>query len=301
MSIMKMKYFLLLTASLFFTVNLSAQSTFRTDIFSSTIKTLQVKANGDWLLPTVINLEGDDFIEISFDELSPRRTRFTYSIIHCNADWTRSSLSPAEYMTGFQRQLIDDFASSFNTTVDYTNYKLYLPNDDMRFLVSGNYVVHVSEEGNESRPVLSACFSVVEQQVKTQMSVTTNTTIDFNRAHQQLSVTVNHPFKAFTTVQDFKIYALQNNRLDNMVLLSTPSNIQPGRLTFEHNRNLIFEAGNEYRRFETISTQVNGMNIQQIRFFCLRGHKRYAYGDDHCEHHYYCDGRHSFGYSVHFI
>jgi len=263
---MKIKYFLLAIALLYSGMNVFAQKIFRTDVFSPAIKTLQLIVNNDKLLPLVVNLESDDYIEINFDELSARQTRYTYSITHCNADWTKSNLNPAEYMTGFHNQLMDYYDTSFNTTVNYTHYKLFFPNEDTQFLVSGNYVVHISEEGNEDKPVLAACFSVVEQEIKTQMSVTTNTMIDFNQAHQQLSFTVNYA-SHFTTMQDFKIYALQNNRRDNMVLASSPSNIQPGRMVFEHNRNLIFEAGNEYRRFETVSTQYNGMNVQSINFF----------------------------------
>lgn len=288
---MKIIYSSLLVALLFSGINLYAQKTFRTDILSPAIKTLQLKVNEDWQQPPVINLEGNDYIEISFDELSANQTRYTYSIIHCNADWTKSLLTQVEYIAGFQNQLINDYETSFNTTMDYTHYKLYFPNDDARFLVSGNYVVQISEEGHEDKPVLNACFSVVEQQVKTQISVTSNTDMDFNQSHQQLSVTVNYASNIFSTMQDFKIYALQNNRRDNMVLLSAPSGMQPGKLVYEHNRNLIFEAGNEYRRFETVSTQYNGMNIQKIRFYSpyfhetlypddLRSRKSYLYDED---------------------
>ena len=287
----KIRFFLsialLLTVS---GIHISSQNIFQTDIFSPVVKTLQLKANGDRLMAPVINLEGD-YIEISFDELSAGRTRYSYSVIHCNANWTKSSLSPVEYMTGFQNQLIYDYESSFNTTMDYIHYKLYFPNDDVNLLVSGNYAILISEEGNENNPVLSACFSVVEQQVNTQMSITTNTEIDFNKSHQQLSVTIDYPSNILSTMQDFKIYALQNNRRDNMVLLSGPSGMQPGKLTYQHNRNLIFEAGNEYRRFETVSTQYNGMNVQYIRFYSpyfhetlylddLRSRKSYIYDED---------------------
>ena len=272
-------------------IYLSAQKTFRTDVFSPIIKTLQLRANGDWEHPPVINLESDDYIEICFDELSANQTRFTYSVVHCNADWTKSSLMPVEYMTGFQNQLLYDYEPSFNTTMDYTHYKLYFPNDDMKFLVSGNYVILISEEGDENNPVLSACFSVVEQQVKTQMSITANTDIDFNKSSQQLSITIDYPSNIFSAMQDFKIYVLQNNRRDNMVLLSAPSGVQPGKLTYQHNRKLIFEAGNEYRRFETVSTQYNGMNVQSVRYYSpyyhetlfpddLRSRKSYIYDED---------------------
>ena len=264
---MKTKYILLVVA-LFFGISVSAQKiVFRTDIFSPNIKTLQLIVNDDRMLPPVINLSGGDYFEINFDELSVGRTRYAYAIIHCNADWTKSDLIPVEYMTGLQNQLINDYDTSFNTTMNYTHYKLFFPNEDIQFLVSGNYVVLVSEEGREDNPVLAACFSVVDQQVKTQMSVTTNTMVDFNQSHQQLSFTVNYASNMFPALQNFKIYALQNNRRDNMVLASSPSSMLPGKIVFEHNRNLIFEAGNEYRRFEIVSTRYKGMNVHSVQFF----------------------------------
>lgn len=288
---MKTKYILLSIASLLLGINVSAQKVFHTDIFTPNIKTLQLTVNGDGLQPPVINLGSNDYIEISFDELSANRTRYTYSITHCNADWTQSNLNPLEYMTGLQNQLIDDYETSFNTTVNYMHYKLLFPNEDIQFLVSGNYVVLVSEEGDEDNPVLAACFSVVEQQVKTQMSVTTNTMVDFNQSHQQLSFTLNYGSNMFSAMQDFKIYALQNNRLDNRILASSPSSIQPGTMVFEHNRNLIFDAGNEYRRFEIVATQYSGMNVQSVSFFSpyfhqtlfpdeLRSRKSYLFDKD---------------------
>ena len=283
-----MKQIFIIIAFLLSANNIFAQ--FRTDVFSPDIKTLQLIVNDDWQQSPVINLQSNDYIEISFDELSANQTRYTYSVIHCNADWTKSSLISGEYMNGLQNQLINDFETSFNTTMDYTHYKLYFPNDDMDFLVSGNYVVLVSEEGYEDKPVLSACFSVLERQASAQMSVTTNTDIDFNKSHQQLNVTVNYASN-FSTIQDFKIYALQNNRRDNMVQLTAPSSVMPGKLIYEHNRNLIFEAGNEYRRFEMTSTQYNGMNVQKIRYYNpyfhqtlfpddMRSRKSYLYDQD---------------------
>ena len=282
---------LVILLSLFCVTDMLSQKMYHTDIFSSQIKTLKVQVDGNWERPPVIGLQSDEVISIGFDEWSARENRYTYSILHCNSDWTRSSLSSGEYMTGFQNQLIFNYETSYITTMNYTHYQLFFPNEEVNFLVSGNYVVLISEEGHEDKPVLAACFSVVDQQVKTQMQVKTNTDIDFNRNHQQLSVEVNYPSGIFSTMQDFKIYATQNNRMDTRVLLSGPSSMQPGKLVYDHNRNLIFEAGNEYRRFETISTQYNGLNIQSLQFYSpyyhqvlypddMRSRKSYIYDED---------------------
>lgn len=75
-------------------------------------------------------------------------------MVHCNADWTQSQLSPIEYMNGFQGTTIDDFANSIGTTTQYSNYRLLLPNDDVQFKVSGNYAIQVYNEDTPDQIIL---------------------------------------------------------------------------------------------------------------------------------------------------
>ena len=52
------------------------------------IHTLQTIVNDDWLHDDVITLGTDDWVTISFDHFTHDYQRFTYRIVHCNADWT---------------------------------------------------------------------------------------------------------------------------------------------------------------------------------------------------------------------
>ena len=45
-----------------------------------------------------------------------------------------------------------------------------------------------------------------------------------------------------------------------------PSSILSDQLVYANNRSLIFNAGNEYRRFEFMSFKYNGMNVEHIGF-----------------------------------
>ena len=102
----------------------NAQTFYRTEIFNpKRIKTLQVKQPDEIFTVPVITLGTDEQIEINFDDMTPNYERYAYSIIHCDADWKPSSLNQLEYLNGFQGLTIDDFASSFNTTVQYTSHK----------------------------------------------------------------------------------------------------------------------------------------------------------------------------------
>ena len=116
-----------------------AQQPCRTQVFDKLIHSLQVHVADQLMSIPCIEAGSDQQIEISFDALSPQAVRYAYSIVHCHADWTPSTLSQIEYLDGFQGIPIDDFANSMTTTVEYVNYQFRLPNEEVRFKVSGNY------------------------------------------------------------------------------------------------------------------------------------------------------------------
>lgn len=244
-----------------------AQVTYFTQVNNKQIKTLQVRVAGNPFSDPYIPLVGNERIEINFDALNPSMNQYAYSVIHCNADWSRSVLSPIEYMNGFQGMTIDDFATSMGTSVEYTNYRLLLPNENVQFKVSGNYAIRVYPEDNPDQTAFIACFSVVEPLVKVAASVSGNTDIDTNQTHQQVSFVINNKNYPITYPQtDLKIWVYQNNRRDNAVTGLQPMSILENQIAYTNNRNLIFDAGNEYRRMEFISNSYNGMHVENISF-----------------------------------
>ena len=263
-----MKRFELLVLILsFLFVTGNCQETYCTEVKHKQIKTLQVKVQGETFSAPVIELNSGKVIEINFDALSHGYGRYAYTITHCNADWTPSVLSSLEYMSGFQNLSIDDFANSLNTTTFYTNYRLFLPNNDIKFKVSGNYVVKVYNEDRPKDIVFTACFSIVEPKVNVAATVSSNTDIDVNKEHQQIGFEIVHPNYEITAPQsDLKVQIYQNNRYDNMVKNIQPLTIAKDRIIYQFNRDLIFEAGNEYRRIEFLSNKYNGMGVQRIQF-----------------------------------
>ena len=85
---------------------------------SERINTLRIISDGDWERAPYITLDSDETIELSFDEMSHEYHRFTYHIIHCDAQWKQSDLLESEYMEGFNGQPIDFWQNSLNTTFD---------------------------------------------------------------------------------------------------------------------------------------------------------------------------------------
>ena len=251
---------LLLLASIF---PLSAQESI---CFSPRLKTLQVKVNGEWGEPPVMLLHGQNQMEISFDDLQASYQRYTYTITHCNADWTPSDLLTSEYMTGFNDQRIDDYEPSIGTEMSYCHYTFALPNEDTQLLVSGNYRISIFEDGVDD-PVAQACFSVIEPKVGVEIEVTANTDIDTYATHQQVNFAVNYAgYQVANPVNEFKYIVQQNRRWDTHVSNLRPSLMQVNRLIFNHNRALIFDAGNEYRRFEILDEYVPTMRVNNMYY-----------------------------------
>lgn len=247
---------------------LSAQA-YRTQALSSEIRTIQVNLNGGWSQIPVARLNSGDNINISFDRLSDHSfNRLRYRIIHCDAYWlTSKGISELDYLNGFNDNPIDDYAPSVNTTVEYTHFNLDIPNRDVSVKISGNYVVEVYEDGEPDITLLTACFSVLDPAISVAATVSSNTDIDFNKSHQQVSFTIHHQgMNIRDPFTEIMVFVQQNNRLDNERRKLKPTYINPNKLIYEHNRDLIFEAGNEYHRFETSSHRYSGMNVDRVRY-----------------------------------
>lgn len=262
----------------------------RSIVFNPLVKTLQVVVNDDWLSPPVMGLRGD-VLHIGFDELSHTYHRYIYKLEHCEADWTPSEgLFESDWLEGFNGNPIEDYENSLNTTILYTHYKLQIPNRQCRLKMSGNYRLHVYDEDDGDEEVLVAEFCVVEPLMDVGLGVTTNTDIGLNTRYQQVSMTVNYNGINVTN-EDTQISTviMQNGREDNL-RRNVPYNYSTNKgLKWEHNRQLIFEGGNEYHKFETLALSHATMGIDRMAWdgqnyqaypFVNEPRRNYIYDED---------------------
>jgi hypothetical protein len=241
---------LILTLSAFVATNSFAQYN---DIKSENIASLQVVAGKDWLSMPIATLNGEP-INISFDDLTHEYHRYVYRLQHCEADWSVSEgIFDSDYCEGFADGCtIDDIEESLNTNTLYTHYRLSIPNENCRIKMSGNYRLTVYDENN-SDTVFTACFMIVEPLVKASMSVTTNTDISINKAHQQVGAEINYSALNITNPStELYTVVMQNGRWSTARINPTPQYQTGSGLRWEYNRNLIFDGGNEYHKFEIL-------------------------------------------------
>ncbi len=236
-------------------------------IFSPQIKSLQAVVNQDFLSPAVMRLHTDDILQIAFDELSHDYHRYAYTIERCEADWTPSEeMFESDWLEGFNAIVIDDHEQSVNTIIPYTHYQLQIPNDQCRLKMSGNYRLHIIDD--ESQKELACVeFMVTDQTMSLFMEASTNTDIDHNISHQQLSISLNYNNHIVTNPQEqIRMVVRQNDREDNSRLHVSPSFIQANGLRWQHHQQLIFDAGNEYHKYEVLDPSHPTMGIDYINW-----------------------------------
>ncbi len=244
-----------------------AQDNTMTGIFNEDFRTLTTEVDGDRLAPPVISLDGGDCLTIGFDVLREERDYLRYSIYHCDADWGLSNLVDTEVFDGFNYADVTDYKFSRGTAVHYVHYSITVPNDDFRFKLSGNYLLRVYPENEPEDILLQVRFMVSEGAAHITGEATSRTDIDYNKEHQQLSLSVDlNRYPVRDIFNDLKLVVTQNGRSDNTKIITHPSRVNGSSAIYEHIPELIFKGGNEYRRMETVQLTYPGMGVEEIDF-----------------------------------
>ena len=98
-------------------------------VFNDNIKTVQLYKEGWNLSYPIIKLNSDEKLVLNFDLLGDQAETYYYTFIHCDKDWNKSDIFQTDYADGYTENPIEDYQSSFNTTVKYIHYIVSFPND----------------------------------------------------------------------------------------------------------------------------------------------------------------------------
>lgn len=267
---MSNRFFKLFLAALLFSWNAVSSTAQRHQTYDDHIQSLTVIADDDWQSLPIYTL-GEGNVQIEFDDLTHEYCRYNYRLEHCKADWTPSEqLFESDYCRGFADGLtIDSYEFSNLTNTLYTHYSLTIPNEYCQPTISGNYRIIVYDDNDDDKKVvLTACFMVLEPEGK-QMGVSiyvddaTDATI--RTAHQQVTMTLGFgPYTVTNAEQQIHTVLLQNRQWHDARVDIIPQYKLSDGLKWEHNRNYIFSGGNEYRKFEILSTDVASMGIDRL-------------------------------------
>ncbi len=231
------------------------------------VQTVLLFADDNPLSDPIIPL--DDMLgrlTLSFDIIDGQGEVLNYTFIHCSHDWHPTDIQRIQYASGFESDRLDNYNFSRNTLIEYANYQLRFPNEDMMPLVSGNYLLIVY--GDDLNDLyFTRRFMVVDE--KAHVGVTVPRYPDdlaLTDTHQQLNIKVSMNDYLSGTLQQYSFLTIrQNGRWDNAAEGLKPTYVYPDYISFEHHPQTVFEATNQYRRFNTSNFYFQSENLAHIR------------------------------------
>ena len=237
-------------------------------VYREDIKSVQLYREGNELSNPVFELGSDVKLVLKFDDLTDDVKQYSYTIIHCDANWNESFIRQNEYISGFTDNPVTDYAMSFNTTVKFVNYQLRIPNEECSPKYSGNYALVVFEDNNRENLVLIQRFFVVEPLVRIEGLVKKATFDPYNGDNQEVDFKIHtEKLRLLNPREDIQVVLMQNRRWDNAILDLKPNYIRENMLDYDYNKENVFPGGNEFRYFDVRTTKYTGENVQEIKFF----------------------------------
>lgn len=282
---------------LLFSTGVSAQAydniRFEDRVYNSNIRTVQILVEGKPFSNPLYTLGNQqEPLELHFDDLNGGFENYNYTLIHCNADWTPSNLFQNQYLEGYFEDLITQNTPSINTHQKYTHYQLQLPNANMQFKLTGNYLLYVYRNFDKDQAVLTRRFMVLQ----TSFSVIPY----LKRASKPSEIFSSHELdfeintngvRVFNPFEEVKVVIRQNGRWDNEVAGLLPLFVRDNMLTYDYADRNVFKAVNEFRMVDLRSLRFRGngvaklevndqMNYVEVAIDEDRSSRRYVFYED---------------------
>ena len=215
----------------------------------------------------VIALSGGKVI-LSFDDMDGDYKYFRYRLVHCNADWTTSTLSELEYLQGYNDDRLPNGSPSFGVAALYTNYKMELPTATTRWTKSGNYLLHIYIDDGDKTPVLTRRFCIYESQYPITARFSRTGLTEKTDTHHELDFSVNcKNLNIRNSQREIKVTVVQNSDWNSAKYNLLPNFTMSGVLTFDYQDSIVFPAGQEFRPFDTRSLLSNRIGVRSVESF----------------------------------
>jgi hypothetical protein len=247
-----------------FSTFLSAEELrYENQIFDTRVKTVVLtKAGSDDRYP-IIALNSNDQLELSFDILGNKNDYFQYTLIHCDANWKPTSLGQNEYLRGLTFDNITDFKYSTNTYVKYVHYNLLLPNENMKPIFAGNYLIKVYRNFDEEELVLTRRMMILNPAVSIDGAAKPATLAQYRFTKQEVGFSVNYQgFNIPDPYKDVNVVLMQNGQWDNSITGLKPLFIRDNTLDYNYYDQTLFSGGNEFRFFDIRSLRQFSQNVR---------------------------------------
>jgi hypothetical protein len=248
---------------------LQAQQVYYDRIFEENIQSVRLFLNtGEFeaqMNSPVMELNGSRPLMLTFDDLAYDPDMYSAKIIHCNADWTASDLKEPEYLNAYNEFNVLDYERSIDTRIPYIHYNFIIPG----VTKTGNYIVKVYRGRDQNQVILVKRFMVFQNIINLAAKIVPPSQTEIRRKVQQINVNVNYKSRElFDPKTNLKVVIRQNQRWDNLKVLTKPTMIREDIKMIEYNLfdgSNTFWAGNEFRFVDLRFVRARGINVSAIR------------------------------------
>lgn len=211
------------------------------------IKTVVFKGPTEDQFP-VIQL--GESMTLEFDDLTANEQDYYYKIFHCDYDWTPSQLLKSQYLDGADNQRIIDYENSYTTLQPYSNYRLTIPNENVKLKVTGNYVLEIHNSYGDLQ--FSRRFVVFRDAVSVAGAVKRSRDFNFINTKQVVQFNINTAsFRVVNPKKEVKVAIIQNHQWSTALYNIKPQFTIGTELVYKYNDETSFFGGNEYLNFDT--------------------------------------------------
>lgn len=234
-------------------------------VYTDNIRSVKFHPVGLELSYPIIDLNSPGLLQLSFDDLEGDVKDYVYSFQHCDADWTPSDLSELEYLDGFSEEDIENYDFGFRTLTEFTHYRVILPNEDMRWKVSGNYLLKVYDNTDDKKLVITRRFMVAEPIIRIFPRIKRAGMVSKIQTHQEVDFTVNYEGLNIRNPRvEVNVAVLQNGRWDNAITDLQPLFIKGKNLIYNYQDKIVFPAGKEFRQLDLRTLEFKTQSIYEI-------------------------------------
>lgn len=233
-------------------------------VFKPNLKTIQCYNSQKEQSFPIINLKSNETITFAFDDLDGGQKNYSYTIEHCTYDWKSSRLNTMDYLETFKEDIIFNYKYSFNTLVKFTNYRLTLPNEQIKPKIAGNYILKVYENNRPENVVITQRFYITNNTVNVGAEVVPSTDVANRNTKQKVNFTIFHQIPIANPNLDIKAVVMQNNIPYSKIVNTKPLYIRQGSLVYNELNANEFWGGNEFRKFDIRSFRYNAEHVADI-------------------------------------
>ncbi|WP_276165702.1 type IX secretion system plug protein domain-containing protein [Zobellia alginiliquefaciens] len=216
-------------------------------------------------------VELGETIKLEFDDITASESDYYYKIVHCDYDWQPSQLLKSQYLNGVDNQRITDYENSYSTLQSYSNYKLTIPNENVRLKVSGNFMLEIYNDRYELQ--FSRRFVVYKDIVTVGGTIKRSRDFNFINEKQVVQLSINAGnFQLVNPKKEVKIAILQNYQWETALYNIAPQYTIGTELVYKYDQETSFYGGNEFLNFDTSDLRAPTSQISRIEVNELYNH-----------------------------